>query len=471
MSAQRRYLDLRFDLRYRTARRIDVALSVSGAETGGETGDVPVVFDQKKLDRAMTKVDDRTISEEELYTIGTVVGQMLIPDGPIRTLFTEMTRPDDHHDAVRLRLIAHDAILARVPWELAYVQRHAGERLMNDFLVLDPDVSIVRHPPLAEPHPTLGRFDPQRLRLVIATANASRLAPLDLTHERTVIQTALSRVTVPGVTIEVVALVEDATPERLADALDDGADLFHFAGHGMFRETEMDPKAGRPTGEGGIALLGEHGRMKLLEAGTLAAHLDRGRFRVAVLGACDGGRVDGVRDWSGIAPALIRQGIAAVVAMQFPIQDRHAIGFSRAFYGALARGAGIDDAVSLGRQAIADVEAGSSQFAVPVLYMRSDDGAIFTADTAQAAVEPETTVFRGVRPSPWLTEIFGRERGAAPTGRPAGGPRDPGGDRRRSGGDRQERARVRHDGPPRSRDVVRAGAASSRRRDHPSQRP
>ena len=405
MSVQRRYLDLRLDLRDRTAKGFDIAAT----SAVGETGDVSVRLDAKAFDRAIMRLDDPLIPDADLFELGTTIGGMLLPDGPIRDVFEKALEPSDEHDAVRLRIVVHDPFLARIPWELAYLQRHGGEPGMGNFLVLDPDISMVRHTPMGETHRGLGGFDPQRLRMVVATANPARLPKLDLAAERSVIETALAKVTVPNVTIDVVSWVEDATLEGLVDGLANGADLFHFAGHGVFRETEVDPNSKLPMGIGSIALQADGGKMELLPAANLAARLDQARVRVAVLGACEGGRVDGVQDWTGIAPALIERGVAAVVAMQFPVKDTLAIGFSRAFYTALAKGVSIDEAVSLGRLDMYDLASTGWQFAVPVLYMRSDDGAIFTAETAQAPEAVTTTVIQGKRPHGSLDSIFGRE--------------------------------------------------------------
>lgn len=57
--------------------------------------------------------------------------------------------------------------------------------------------------------------------------------------------------------------------------------------------------------------------------------------RVVVLGACETGRRDGESVWTGIAPALAMAEIPAVVSMQYKIQDKNAIHFSRAFYKSL----------------------------------------------------------------------------------------------------------------------------------------
>jgi formylglycine-generating enzyme required for sulfatase activity len=77
-----------------------------------------------------------------------------------------------------------------------------------------------------------------------------------------------------------------------------------------------------------------------------------------------------------VAGSLVRQGIPAVVAMQFEISDRAACAFAEEFYAALAQGYPVDAGLAEARKAIyclpEDVEWGT-----PVLYLRAPDGVLF----------------------------------------------------------------------------------------------
>src|SRR5690606_26169173 len=129
----------------------------------------------------------------------------------------------------------------------------------------------------------------------------------------------------------------------------------------------------------GFLLLQDHeGQSHRLSAEQLGLNL-RGRgVRLAVLGACEGARRDQINAWTGIAPALTRQGLPAVVAMQFSIRDENAVIFSRRFYQILAAGKSIDEAVTEGRLAILNrSQEQERDWAVPVLYLRSEEGALF----------------------------------------------------------------------------------------------
>ncbi len=81
-------------------------------------------------------------------------------------------------------------------------------------------------------------------------------------------------------------------------------------------------------------------------------------------------------------PDLLREalgGVPAVVAMQRPISDRAAIGFSTAFYRHLARGDSLDIALTEGRQAIHSVRSDTCEWATPVLFLRLPEGNVFVA--------------------------------------------------------------------------------------------
>src|SRR6185312_10958997 len=58
--------------------------------------------------------------------------------------------------------------------------------------------------------------------------------------------------------------------------------------------------------------------------------------------------------------------------------DTAAIVFARGFYAAIARGRGVDDAVSSGRVAILGLSDRTLEWVTPVLYLRGRDTRLFT---------------------------------------------------------------------------------------------
>jgi hypothetical protein len=214
---------------------------------------------------------------------------------------------------------------------------------------------------------------------VAATANAEGYRPLQLKRERQVLEQALRSFDVDGVTIEWEPFLEAATLDDLTQALQKGADLFHFAGHGRFKEHDVDAQTGEAVGTGQLVLVKdkESQAPRLLAAADLAVRLQAAGVRLVLLGACESGRRDGVSAWTAIAPALVERGTPAVVAMQYEVLDGAAVSFSQMFYASLAAGLSVDEAVSAARLAMLGAEIGNMEWGVPVLYMRSSDGVLF----------------------------------------------------------------------------------------------
>jgi hypothetical protein len=170
----------------------------------------------------------------------------------------------------------------------------------------------------------------------------------------------------------------------LEEAVTTGAHILHFAGHGDF-VGEMGAIFGTQEGKGGLVLVGEDGGARLFPVEKLAVSLKRRDIRLAVFGACKTAQRDRYNAWTGVAPALTRAGIPAVVAMQYAIGDRNAIAFSQRFYSALASGMTVDAAVTDGRQSIFNrSDLDERDWGVPVLYLRTSGGVLFPRPEPEA---------------------------------------------------------------------------------------
>jgi hypothetical protein len=219
------------------------------------------------------------------------------------------------------------------------------------------------------------------------------MRPLKLDVEKVIIKSALEGFKAEKLVVDYKPMVEDATLEDLQDRLrSQKPDLFHFAGHGVFVETTVDMETGEPAGEGQILLEADKTTHKpqAFKASDLAKELQAAGVRLAVIGACQTGRRDGVSPWSGVAPALLDAGLGAVVAMQYLVNDDAAVAFSQQFYKTIAAGLSVDEAVWYGRMAMLRVKSITpelnSEWGVPVLYMRSVDGVLFPRLNARPSV-------------------------------------------------------------------------------------
>ena len=119
---------------------------------------------------------------------------------------------------------------------------------------------------------------------------------------------------------------------------------------------------------------------------------DHKPLRLVLLNACEGARGGSQDIFSSTASILVRRGIPAVVAMQYPITDRVAVEFAGSFYESLADGLPVDAAVAEARKAVSIAVTDTVEWGTPVLFMRAADGAMFDlADQRPAAPPLEAT--------------------------------------------------------------------------------
>jgi hypothetical protein len=345
--------------------RVRVLESPAGDMTPDEA--VRIEYDDKDLQRTLTKLDDRELDVSGMIALGRTLAALLLPiaaaqNAPsIRELFARSLLKVGPEGRLRLRLRLPGE-LAVIPWEYAYVER-AGGKGTNGFLALDPRVAIVRHEVLvSEKDVPLLQGD---IRLVAALAAAEGLPKLNLDDEMRFLNEALSGLN--GIQLEP---CQHATLEKLQPLLP-GAGIFHFAGHGDFTR-QMGARPGTYTGVGALAFEDQP-----IDAEQMGINLRGHGVRLAVLAGCNTGRRDGISVWSGVAPALVRAEIPAVVANQYKILDKCAVAFSHQFYQALAGGLPIERAVSAGRIAVYNADKEGRDWGVPVLYLRADDGQLF----------------------------------------------------------------------------------------------
>lgn len=344
-----------------------------------------VEYDDKELQRALGELERRSLDRSGLIALGRRLGLLLLPpkrEGAatgVRELLDGSLIKVGPEEGLRLRLRL-PALLAVIPWEFVYVDRVGGGEGMDGFLALDPRIAVVRHESLAAPAaPPLLKGD---IKLVAAFASAEGLAPLDLNKERSDLEEALKDQA--GLTAH---YLPEATLDEVLSSVA-GAGVFHFAGHGVFTR-QMGEIPGTYTGSGALAF-----EDQAVDAEQLGVNLRGNGVRLAVLAGCESGRRDAVSVWSGIAPALVKAEIPAVVANQYSIRDKCALAFSRQFYRSIVAGMGVERAVATGRIAAYNAEPEGRDWGVPVLYLRAGDGRLFegAADSgvrAKAAREAE----------------------------------------------------------------------------------
>lgn len=367
-----------------------------------------VTYRGRELARALNRLELKRLKQMELITLGEQLADLLLPQ-QVRAMLLRSIDLLGDDEGLRLRLIINEPLLADLPWEYLYLDRssagqQASEKNSSGFLVLDPRISMVRHEAMDRRPGTVATTPP--LKLVIGLASPANEQPLDLAQERGYIEEALAEVV--GIDTHI---IEHLTVAKFETAIHN-AQIFHFAGHGTFRldgSSDADTRKvtlvsatnagqeatdGTPLeGAGALAFEDDAGNGRFFPADKLAQNLST--VRLVVLGACETGRRDGINVWIGVAPALMRAGVPAAVAMQYEVYDNSAIAFSRRFYQAVAAGLSLDEAVTAGRLAVLNLEAPFDlDFGVPVLYLRAADGILFPEAAADASLESQRQATR-----------------------------------------------------------------------------
>ena len=216
-------------------------------------------------------------------------------------------------EGLRLRLRIDPVVLVHLPWEYMALSETSGEEQATDFLALRPEISIVRSDTVEAAKRSL----PNRAvaRVVGVLSSPDEMDDLDVEEDQAAINEAVQALNekVGEELVEVVWAKRPATRQALKEALVDGADIFHFAGHADFDQFSQ---------KGQIVLEKDDYTADLYSGEQLAQLLRGAGVRLVNLGACNTGRRDGQNVWSGVAPALTRQKIPAVIANQFKIKDK-----------------------------------------------------------------------------------------------------------------------------------------------------
>ena len=264
---------------------------------------------------------------------------------------------------MRLRLRLEDApAIADLPWEFLL------DTERDHFPAQSHLTPLVRYIEMPQIRPLSAKLP---LRVLVAVANPEGTEKLDIEGELFRLDEALQPLIKAGkIQKEELRNASFLKLQRLLR--NERFHVFHFIGHGGF-DSNRD--------EGMLMLEDERGREVRADAQRIGTLLrDHLSLRLAVLNACESARVSPEDTFSGVATTLIRQGIPAVVAMQFEISDKAAVVFAEEFYTALTDGMPVDAALGEARKAIYfmpnDIEWGT-----PVLYMRSADGVLFDFDT------------------------------------------------------------------------------------------
>lgn len=343
---------------------------------------VKVSFILDELQDSLGALENRELDKEGMIGLGRILAAYLFPwredvkRATPRDILAENLNTLTGDSGIRLRLNL-PPLLSWLPWEYVYVDRAGGDKKnkeeIDGFLVRDPRVAIVRHQP--EVIASTDAPNDGDIRVLAAIANPPSGPRLNLKKEKKYIDEAFKDKVGFNVTF-----IEKATLEQIEEKLRESG-IFHFSGHGGFKQEQSDV-FGMYSGTGALLLQDQS-----LPAEQLAINVQGSELRLVVLGGCETGRRDGIYVWGGIAPALMKAGVPAVVANQYKIDNDAASAFSRRFYQALVGGLPIEEAVALGRLGIFNEDPNNRDWGVPVLYLNPAASVLFKGATDEKVRE------------------------------------------------------------------------------------
>ena len=318
------------------------------------------------LDGRVLRLFERWLMEprvwdlEDIRVFGQLLHRRLFP-GEVWAWIEEQIR--DRGDAVvRLQLAfpadAASSRLAALPWEYLCTPDRDGNE--GRLLVLTPGLLLSRSVPPGTPERAIIDIEQARILPVVGDAHSDWLGPVDY-------QEALDSITASGARADftvldaAVEVTRDVLVERVADQR---PHVVHYIGHGRFQPD---------TGKGALALRADDGGTAWVDEDRLVDGLctDRWAPTIVILHACEGGRNDYEYRHAGLAPALVRQGVQCVVAMQYPVTNQTAIQFSTALYDALADRQYLDEAVHTARRRVWNATDDARLLGVPMIYQRN----------------------------------------------------------------------------------------------------
>jgi WD40 repeat protein len=343
---------------------------------------IPAPFSPNALHRALADIEKALIrsyspvttrraapADQAVREFGETLSDAVLT-GDVRRLF-DRCRQDarERHTSLRIVLDTDGPNVSVIPWEFTI-----DPNARDEYLALR--VPIIRSPHL------IGQVSSSRvalpLRVLGVSARPADLPALDTQRERDDIAKAFWQRLTPG-HVHIEWLHEDRWAE-LAEAIRSHPwHVLHIMSHGGF-----DPEAGG----GYIQLSGEDGTARPVSAVDLARLISENpSLRLIVLNACESAFASTEGIFTSTAEKLVREGVPAVVAMQYEITDNAALVFASSFYGQIAQGVPVDRAMTRAREAV-KMTNDSLEWATPVLFLSSEETQIFEIPEQPSARRP-----------------------------------------------------------------------------------
>jgi hypothetical protein len=340
---------------------------------------------------------------DEVEEFGRSLHKFLFPP-KIHDIFKRSLEGGNKGLRIRLRIDPEE--LSLLPWEYCFDEE------IRQFLALERETPITRYIAGGYEIPTTLSI-PHPIKMLVVLASPQDQPELDMDKEEDGIHFALQEIPIE------LSILRHATGEKLHNSLlDFEPHILHFSGHGVLKD-----------GIGALALENpKTGNTDPISAKQLRGLVNRMGITLAVLNACETAKHSSRDALMGVAQAMIREKIPAVIAMQFLVSESAALMFTRRLYDFLFRGESLEQIVTETRVGIdINFENDRISWGIPVLFMRSRDGYLWlprsirtgsglnslktedlrllSSATQTQDVTPETILMKKVHRE-WVTDVL-----------------------------------------------------------------
>ncbi len=290
----------------------------------------------------------------------------LFGDGRLRQQWAEI-RGRQPQRRVRLRIDAEAPELHAIPWEL-----------LRDTTAADEPQTLAATAATPFSRYIAGTWSPgqpvsQRpIKILAAIANPHNLSDFGLPAIAVDDEWRLIREATERLEVELVRLPQPCTLSALEAALKEGPHILHLVGHGAYSQRREQAQLYLADQDNRVALVSEAEFAAMIDRQLASGETQRDdQLRLIFLASCQTASRSPADAFRGFAPALIKAGVPAVLAMQDLIPVETARGFSRAFYAELLEHGQVDRACNGARAALLTARLPGSS--IPVLFSRLID--------------------------------------------------------------------------------------------------
>ena len=270
--------------------------------------------------------------------------------------------------------------LAALPWEFLCLPARAN--LGTIWVGTVPDLVFSRRRSQWIPAQPIQLEQNEKLRIALVISAPPGLPSVEYKP----VQEALEKLASEQANrVELLPILASANPEEIDTILSKKPHIFHFIGHGRL-ENECDQEIGQ------IAFVDpDFGEAMWVDADYFSELFNQHRPGIVVLQACEGAKLSASQAFVGLASRVVQQNIPVVVGMQYEISNATASRFARRFYQQLAEDDPVDIAAQYGRRAIAlgPTQYRKRDFAMPVIFMRVQDGYLFSRPGSKSGAQFE----------------------------------------------------------------------------------